>query len=114
MSTEADTVTPEMLRALVTSDHKRGCQGREYGCSCGYDDEKDAMIERAADALEKLRAERDAAARDMRERCAKVLDEMSENPSWAPSEQDASAKIAEILRALPDTPAMVATDRETL
>lgn len=66
MSTEADIVTPEMLRALVTSDHKRGCQGREYGCSCGYDDDKDAMIERAAVALEQLSAERDAAARALR------------------------------------------------
>ena len=61
MSTEADIVTPETLRALVTSDHKRGCQGRKYGCSCGYDENKDRLIEHAADMMDNLRADlRDA------------------------------------------------------
>ncbi|QUS40546.1 hypothetical protein RPMA_18180 [Tardiphaga alba] len=54
-------------------------------------------------------AERDAAARDMRERCAKVAEEMSENPNWSPSEQDGAFSLAKMLRLLPDTPAILAT-----
>lgn len=30
----------------LLSDHVRGCQGREYICTCGYDDERDAEIDR--------------------------------------------------------------------
>lgn len=31
------------------TDHARGCQGREYTCTCGYDDQQ-------ADEIERLRA----------------------------------------------------------
>lgn len=31
---------------LLTADHERGCRGREYECSCGYDAAKDAEIAR--------------------------------------------------------------------
>jgi len=37
----------EKLRAVADSDHKRGCQGREYTCTCGFDDERDAAIAQA-------------------------------------------------------------------
>lgn len=33
-------------------DHERGCQGRTYACSCGYDDERDAEIERLRKLLD--------------------------------------------------------------
>ena len=34
------------------SDHERGCQGREYTCTCGYDAERDALIKTLVAALE--------------------------------------------------------------
>lgn len=37
----------EKLRAVADSDHKRGCQGREYTCTCGFDDERDVAIAQA-------------------------------------------------------------------
>ena len=33
------------------TDHERGCQGREYTCTCGYDAERDALIETLKTAL---------------------------------------------------------------
>lgn len=30
---------------VLARDHERGCQGREYACTCGYDAAKDAEIE---------------------------------------------------------------------
>ena len=38
------------LDVLTEDDHARGCQGREYTCTCGYD-------ERVADEIERLRLE---------------------------------------------------------
>jgi hypothetical protein len=31
---------------ILESDHMRGCSGREYQCTCGYDDAKDLVIKR--------------------------------------------------------------------
>lgn len=36
------------------NDHSRGCQGREYTCSCGYDDQRDAEILRLRAEVERL------------------------------------------------------------
>lgn len=33
------------------SDHERGCQGREYTCTCGYDADLNALIETLKTAL---------------------------------------------------------------
>ena len=37
------------------NDHARGCQGREYICTCGYDDERDRRIEALQAELAKAR-----------------------------------------------------------
>lgn len=37
------------------TDHERGCQGREYTCTCGYDDKHRALIETLVKALEEIR-----------------------------------------------------------
>lgn len=114
MRTEADIVTPEKLRALVTSDHKRGCQGREYGCSCGYDDDKDAMIELAAVALEQLRAERDAANEHLVEALT-VISEQYENGCVNHVDFRVHAKMtADAALEAYMAAAIIATDRETL
>jgi hypothetical protein len=117
MNTEADIV--ERLRNKVTSDHKRGCQGREYGCSCGYDDTKDALMELAAAEIlnlradiTELRAERDAAAREMREQCAKVAinsyNLMFPKPRNRITAENAGHAVARAIRALPDASSVVA------
>ena len=46
----------ERLRAYAGDDHERGCQGRYYDCSCGYDDKRDPLLTQAADEIEQLRA----------------------------------------------------------
>lgn len=46
----------EKLRGYARDDHERGCQGREYDCSCGYDGKRDTFLVEAADEIERLRA----------------------------------------------------------
>lgn len=48
----------ERLREYaLNEDHERGCQGREYSCTCGYDDKRDPLLTEAADTITTLRAE---------------------------------------------------------
>lgn len=53
----------KLLELISSDDHERLCQGREYSCSCGYDERKDAALREAAAAIERLVAERDEARR---------------------------------------------------
>jgi hypothetical protein len=46
---------PARLRQQVKDDHARGCQGREYGCDCGYDLSTEGLLEMAADEIDRLR-----------------------------------------------------------
>ncbi|MGX9392520.1 hypothetical protein ACWX0K_20565 [Nitrobacteraceae bacterium UC4446_H13] len=50
-----DLVT--QLREQASSDHIRGCQGRQYSCDCGYDIRGEGLLEQAATALTEARAE---------------------------------------------------------
>jgi hypothetical protein len=38
------------------NDHARGCEGREYTCTCGYDAAKDAEIERLREVIRDTRS----------------------------------------------------------
>ncbi len=49
----------ERLRGYANDDHERGCQGRYYECSCGYDDKRDPLLTDAADDITRLKAEVD-------------------------------------------------------
>lgn len=40
----------------ATDDHARGCQGREYECTCGYDERSAATAREAAAEITRLRA----------------------------------------------------------
>lgn len=40
----------------ASDDHERGCQGRYYDCSCGYDGKRDPLLDEAADRIEQLEA----------------------------------------------------------
>lgn len=56
-------------------DHSRGCQGRQYECTCGYDARTQATADDAAAAIERLCAERDAIRKATIEECiAKAKD----------------------------------------
>jgi hypothetical protein len=44
----------ERLRGYASDDHERGCQGRYYDCSCGYDGKRDPLMIEAADRIEQL------------------------------------------------------------
>lgn len=44
----------ERLRNISRGDHERGCQGREYVCSCDYDETSWRTAEEAADEIERL------------------------------------------------------------
>jgi hypothetical protein len=41
-------MTDEQITAL--NDHKKGCEGRTYTCTCGYDDAQAAEIARLREA----------------------------------------------------------------
>lgn len=74
------------------SDHARGCQGREYTCTCGYDDERDALIKTLVGALE----------------AAKEVVNVAEKMTSCRSDDDfvwgAQKKIADALAAAKETP----------
>lgn len=40
----------------ATDDHARGCRGREYDCTCGYDERSAASAREAAAEITRLRA----------------------------------------------------------
>ena len=42
----------ERLRIAATDDHERGCQGRYFTCTCGYDAATQITCQDAARALE--------------------------------------------------------------
>ena len=42
----------ERLRIAATDDHERGCQGRYFACTCGYDAATQIACHDAAHALE--------------------------------------------------------------
>ena len=44
----------ERLRAYANEDHERGCKGREYDCSCGYDDKRDPLLTETAATTDRL------------------------------------------------------------
>jgi hypothetical protein len=46
----------ERLRSYASDDHERLCQGREYSCTCGYDEKRDPLLAEAAAEIERLRA----------------------------------------------------------
>ena len=46
----------ERLRDYAGDDHERLCQGRNYDCTCGYDERRDPLIAAAADELTALTA----------------------------------------------------------
>lgn len=53
-NTDAERVSDIVaeLRELLNDDHERGCQGREYTCSCGYDVRWGNALGEAADIIE--------------------------------------------------------------
>lgn len=52
MPSESKTTKPNFGDDILAADHVRGCRGREYDCSCGYDDAKDGDIIRMRRNLE--------------------------------------------------------------
>lgn len=61
---EVIDLTKRLDEVVHSDDHARLCQGREYSCSCGYDERKDALIWEAANELGRLRALVEQAFRD--------------------------------------------------
>lgn len=47
----------ERLRNYADDDHERLCKGREYSCTCGYDEKRDPLLADAADTLASQAAE---------------------------------------------------------
>lgn len=41
-----------MTDKIEEQGHKRGCEGRNYACTCGYDDRVEAELSRLRSALE--------------------------------------------------------------
>lgn len=55
--TQGDRELIERLMDVLSSDHKRGCDGRTYTCNCGYDDQVEQIADQATDRLQALSAE---------------------------------------------------------
>ncbi len=64
MATDEDVAAlVERLCAAEGDDHERGCQGREYACTCGYDAGLYKAIGEAAATITRLAEERADAVR---------------------------------------------------
>ena len=51
--TTPDTVAlVDRLTRRFDGDHDRGCDGRNYACSCGYSDGMDALCDEAAAVIQ--------------------------------------------------------------
>lgn len=50
-------IVEKRLRNFDYADHERGCAGRCYECTCGYDDRVRERVFEAAAEIERLRAE---------------------------------------------------------
>ncbi len=48
-------VTAQALLDQAASDHERGCMGRQYSCTCGYDAATEALLIAAAGEIDGLR-----------------------------------------------------------
>lgn len=59
------TVTAQELLDHVASDHKRGCQSRQYTCDCRYDMETERLLEAAAKRIKELEQEVDSLKGDL-------------------------------------------------
>jgi hypothetical protein len=59
-------ITPQELRDHATDDHRRGCAGRTYSCTCDYDKITERLLRAAAKRIEEL----EATGRGYRERAA--------------------------------------------
>lgn len=64
-ASQPDTGVVERLRDMwSTDDHARGCQGREYDCSCGYDRRSEVTAQEAATLIMQQREELAVAERN--------------------------------------------------
>lgn len=59
----------------ANDDHERGCQGREYSCSCGFDNRTAKTAEDAATEITRLRQLLSEAEKREREARVKALEE---------------------------------------
>lgn len=110
------------LRNHVGDDHKRGCQGRMYLCTCNYDETTEQLLQRAADEITRLHslslsatnpadAGKIATALGLLSSCVKSGENWSEHCEIAKNEAfGALARLA----ALPATPAGAGVDMTTL
>lgn len=64
------------LRDHASSDHTRGCEGRCYSCTCGYDSGTETVLETGAAEIARLTREL-ADARDAKRRALAIADERS-------------------------------------
>lgn len=51
-----DKTLVERLDILIKDDHERGCQGRYYSCTCGYDNDCSQAMQDAKSRIEALEA----------------------------------------------------------
>ena len=49
-------IKPQELRDHAVDDHKAGCGGRVYTCSCDYDKETERLLRAAAKRIDELEA----------------------------------------------------------
>lgn len=57
MSDEREDDVIDVLKNHLGSDHTRGCQGRCYSCTCGYDTATETILARAETEIASLRAQ---------------------------------------------------------
>lgn len=65
----------ERLHTLARGDHDRNCQGREYHCGCGFDEQAWQAADEAADTIIRLRVELSEARAKAFEEAAEVCEE---------------------------------------
>lgn len=73
--TPEDAALCERLKGIATTDHERMCEGRNYACTCGWDEENMEIGNQAAATIERLSAENEALRKGL-ERAADDLQDI--------------------------------------
>jgi hypothetical protein len=108
MNTETDIVERARIKAAMITMGEKIAFGSDSGIILELAAEVEHLRlehEYACQEISVAIAERDAAARDMRERCAKIADDY---------DSDNAEDIASEIRALPDSQTVIATPCETV
>jgi len=94
------TTLVERLEDRPNADHERGCEGRNYRCSCGFDAEWGPLLSEAAATITRLEVERDYAWQEKKNAEAYLKPERANAIAAEARAEAAEAEVVRLREAL--------------